>query len=154
MSVAPKTYQTVLVEKDSGITWVTLNRPEKRNAMNPTMHFEMVEVLTELEEDPETAVMVLTGAGESWCAGQDLKEFFRELDDKPAVRRRLEQAGVSVSPGRSLDFLDPWGNQIQVVDYRDIQFTKAPHVLKGMGLTALGKSESALAELREKGLAP
>ncbi|HYU21155.1 MAG TPA: p-hydroxycinnamoyl CoA hydratase/lyase [Chloroflexota bacterium] len=92
MSVAPKTYQTVLVEKDSGITWVTLNRPEKRNAMNPTMHFEMVEVLTELEEDPETAVMVLTGAGESWCAGQDLKEFFRELDDKPALRRRAGRA--------------------------------------------------------------
>ncbi len=57
-------------------------------------------------------------------------------------------------PGRSLDFLDPWGNQIQVVAYRDIQFTKAPEVLKGMGLGALAKSESALAELREKGLAP
>jgi trans-feruloyl-CoA hydratase/vanillin synthase len=81
-------YTTVLVERDNGITWVTLNRPEKRNAMNPTMHRQMVQVLEELETDPETRVLVLTGAGDSWCAGQDLKEFFRDLDNKPAERRR------------------------------------------------------------------
>ncbi len=90
--MAKKTYQTVKVEKEQGITWVTLNRPEKRNAMNPQLHFEMVEVLSELEVDDETRVLVLTGAGDSWCAGQDLKEFFRELDDKPAERRRAEWA--------------------------------------------------------------
>lgn len=88
MAVETKNYETVKVERDNGITWVTLNRPEKRNCMNPTMHFEMVDVLTEIETDPETQVMVLTGAGEAWCAGQDLKEFFRGLDDKPALRRR------------------------------------------------------------------
>lgn len=65
-----------------------LNRPEKRNAMNPTMHYEMVDVLDELADDAATRVLVLTGAGDSWCAGQDLKEFFRDLDDKPAQRRR------------------------------------------------------------------
>jgi catechol 2,3-dioxygenase-like lactoylglutathione lyase family enzyme len=81
------------------------------------------------------------------------RHFGLVVDDKPAVRRRLEQAGVRITRGSFLDFLDPWGNQIQVVDYRDIQFTKAPHVLKGMGLETLAKSESALAELREKGLA-
>jgi trans-feruloyl-CoA hydratase/vanillin synthase len=88
MAIETKTYETVLVEREDGITWVILNRPEKRNAMNPTLHFEMVEVLTELETDPVTKVLVLTGAGDSWNAGQDLKQFFRELDDKPAERRR------------------------------------------------------------------
>ena len=90
--MAKKSYKTVIVEKDHGITWVTLNRPEKRNAMNPQLHFEMVDVLAELEVDDETRVLVLTGAGDSWCAGQDLKEFFKELDDKPAQRRRAEWA--------------------------------------------------------------
>ena len=87
--MAIATYQTVLVEKDgNGITTVTLNRPEKRNAMNPTLHREMVQVLEELEVDPETKVLILTGAGDSWCAGQDLKEFFRETDKNPVLRRR------------------------------------------------------------------
>ena len=87
-----KVYKTVKVEKEDGITWVILNRPEKRNAMNPQLHFEMVDILVELESDEETRVLVLTGAGDSWCAGQDLKEFFRELDDKPVERRRAEWA--------------------------------------------------------------
>jgi lactoylglutathione lyase len=75
------------------------------------------------------------------------------VDDKEATRRALEAAGVELQPGRGLDFLDPWGNHIQVVDYRDIQFTKAPEILRGLGLDGLAKSEQALAELREKGLA-
>lgn len=83
-----KTYQTVKVEKEEGITWVILNRPEKRNAMNPQLHYDMLDVIVELETDNETRVLVLTGAGDSWCAGQDLREFFRALDDKPAERRR------------------------------------------------------------------
>jgi trans-feruloyl-CoA hydratase/vanillin synthase len=89
MSAPTKTWQTVLVERTpEGIAWVTLNRPEKRNAMNPQLHYDMVDVLNELAIDPETKVLVLTGAGESWCAGQDLREFFRGLDDRPAERRR------------------------------------------------------------------
>jgi trans-feruloyl-CoA hydratase/vanillin synthase len=87
-----KTYNTVKIEKEGGITWVILNRPEKRNCMSPELHFEMVDVLNEVESDQETRVMVLTGAGESWCAGQDLKAFFRELDGKPDERRRAEWA--------------------------------------------------------------
>ena len=74
------------------------------------------------------------------------------LDDKEATRQALEAAGIKTQPGRGLDFLDPWGNQVQVVDYRDIQFTKAPEILRGMGLDGLAKSEHAVAELREKGL--
>ena len=74
------------------------------------------------------------------------------VDDLEATRRALEEGGVEILPGRGLDFRDPWGNRIQVVDYRDIQFTKAPEVLSAMGLDGLEKSERALAELRDKGL--
>ena len=76
------------------------------------------------------------------------------VDDKEATRRALEEAGVEILPGRGLDFRDPWGNRIQVVDYRDVQFTKTDGVLRGMGVEGLEKSERAQAELREKGLAP
>ncbi len=75
------------------------------------------------------------------------------VDDRKAVRRALRGMDVDILPGRGLDFLDPWGNRWQVVEYRDVQFTKAPEVLSGMGLDALEKSPKALKELREKGLA-
>jgi predicted enzyme related to lactoylglutathione lyase len=75
------------------------------------------------------------------------------VDDLEAARRALEEGGVEILPGRGLDFLDPWGNRIQVVDYREVQFSKTPAVLRGMGLDGLGKAERALAELRDKGLA-
>ena len=80
------------------------------------------------------------------------RHFGLVVDDKEAVRERLRELGVPVT-GRGLDFHDPWGNFIQVVDYRDIQFTKTEPVLKGMGLSTLKKNESALDELRAKGLA-
>ena len=86
--MATKEYKTVLVEKEDGITWVILNRPEKRNAMSPQLHFDMYDAVTEAEGDPETQVMVITGAGNSWCAGQDLKEYFREGDKNPQLRRQ------------------------------------------------------------------
>jgi lactoylglutathione lyase len=75
------------------------------------------------------------------------------VDDKEVVRRQLRQQGISVQESGSLDFTDPWGNHVQVVDYREIQFTKAPSVLRGMGLEELGKTVQALDELRKKGLA-
>jgi len=80
------------------------------------------------------------------------RHFGLVVDDKEAVRARLRELDIPISPGRGLDFSDPWGNQIQVVDYRDVQFTKTPEVLQAMGLDGLEKSESALAELREKGV--
>jgi trans-feruloyl-CoA hydratase/vanillin synthase len=92
LSVLSKSYQTVLVEQEDGITWVILNRPEKRNAMNPTMHYEMVEVLAEIESDPATKVLVLTGAGPSFCAGMDLKEYFRDNEGRPAEMARARRA--------------------------------------------------------------
>jgi catechol 2,3-dioxygenase-like lactoylglutathione lyase family enzyme len=74
------------------------------------------------------------------------------VDDKEAVRAAALAAGIEVSPPPALDVHDPWGNLLQVVDYREIQFTKAPGVLEAMGLAGLGKSEAAMAELRERGL--
>jgi catechol 2,3-dioxygenase-like lactoylglutathione lyase family enzyme len=79
----------------------------------------------------------------------DGRHFGLVVDDKAAVRRALEEAGVDVVPGRRLDFFDPWGNRIEVVQYDEIQFTKAP----GMGADELGKTDAALVELRDKGLA-
>jgi len=81
------------------------------------------------------------------------RHFGLVVDDKEAVRAALEAADdVEVEPGRRLDFRDPWGNRVEIVDYRDIQFTKAPPVLEGMGLNGLDKREHAIEQLREKGL--
>jgi predicted enzyme related to lactoylglutathione lyase len=79
------------------------------------------------------------------------RHFGLVVDDRDAARRALEAAGVEIQPGRGLDFLDPWGNRVQVVQYDEVQFTKSEGVLGGMGLE-LGKTERALGELREKGL--
>jgi catechol 2,3-dioxygenase-like lactoylglutathione lyase family enzyme len=79
------------------------------------------------------------------------RHFGLVVDDKEAVRARLEELGIEIH-GRGLDFYDPWGNQIQVVDYRDIQFTKTDEVLQAQGLDGLEKSERALEELRAKGI--
>lgn len=80
------------------------------------------------------------------------RHFGLVVDDKEAVRTALREAGVSVAASGSLDFHDPWGNNVQVVDYRDIQFTKAPEILRGMRLDGLAKTPEAQAELRRKGL--
>lgn len=74
------------------------------------------------------------------------------VDDRSTVRARAEAAGATMLPGRFLDFLDPWGNRIEVIEYANIQFTKAPHILRGMGL-ALAKNENARRELADKGMA-
>jgi lactoylglutathione lyase len=81
------------------------------------------------------------------------RHFGLVVDDKEAVRAKVREAGIDVGPGPGhLRFRDPWGNNIEVVDYRDVQFTKAAEVARGMGLDA-DKSEQARSELREKGLA-
>ena len=86
-------------------------------------------------------------------APDDGRHFGLVVDDKEAVRRALKAAGVEVLPGRFLDFRDPWGNRIEIVGYDNIQFTKAPNVLRGMGLSRLTKNENARKELAEKGMA-
>jgi predicted enzyme related to lactoylglutathione lyase len=79
------------------------------------------------------------------------RHFGLVVDDLEATRSALEAAGARILSGRGLDFVDPWGNRIQVVEYRRIQFTKAPEIMRGMGLD-LDKSPEALEELRAKGL--
>ena len=76
------------------------------------------------------------------------------VKDKAAVAAILEGMGVAIISDRFLDFLDPWGNRIEIIGYHNIQFTKAPHILRGMGLGGLDKSESALKELADRGMAP
>jgi lactoylglutathione lyase len=80
------------------------------------------------------------------------RHFGLVVDDKQAARAALEHAGAELLPGRGLDFRDPWGNHVQVVEYGEIQFTKAEPVLDGMGAGDLRKTPEALEELREKGL--
>jgi lactoylglutathione lyase len=87
-------------------------------------------------------------------AADDGRHFGLVVDDKEAFRAALIAAGVSVLPGRFLDFRDPWGNRIEIVGYDNIQFSKAPHVLRGMGLLHLSKNPGAIKELRDKGMAP
>jgi lactoylglutathione lyase len=80
------------------------------------------------------------------------RHFGLVVDDKEGVRAALREAGLDVQGEGSLDFLDPWGNHVQVVDYRDIQFTKAPQVLRAMAIEDVSKSEGARDELRSKGI--
>jgi len=87
-------------------------------------------------------------------APDDERHIGLVVDDKEAVRRALEEIGVEPLPGPFLDFLDPWGNRIEIVGYTEIQFTKAPHVLRGMGLEDLHKSDAAIQELKDKGMSP
>ncbi len=88
---AGKAWSTVRVDFEAGVAWVTLNRPEKRNCMNPTLNSEMHEVLDFLEDDDRCGVLVLTGAGESFSAGMDLKEYFRETEAKGHMATRRSQ---------------------------------------------------------------
>jgi predicted enzyme related to lactoylglutathione lyase len=83
----------------------------------------------------------------------DGRHFGLVVDDKEKARRALEAAGVVPLEGQFLDFRDPWGNRIEIVGYDNIQFTKAPNVLRGMGLTHLTKNERAKKELAKKGMA-
>ena len=82
----------------------------------------------------------------------DGRHFGLVVDDKEAVRRALAKAGVKMLPGRFLDFRDPWGNRIEIVGYDNVQFTKAANVLRGMGLSRLGKNAKAMKELSDKGM--
>ena len=82
------------------------------------------------------------------------RHFGIAVDDKELVRQKLEAMGVELLDTRFLDFLDPWGNRVEITTYVNIQYTKADHVLRGMGLEHLSKTEKAIAELHAKGMAP
>jgi trans-feruloyl-CoA hydratase/vanillin synthase len=83
------TYKTLLLDKKDGVATITLNRPHKKNAMNPQLHEEMVCLLEELRYDDSARVLVITGAGSAFCAGMDLKEFFTDLKSHPQVYDRI-----------------------------------------------------------------
>lgn len=88
-------YATLRVDTTpSGVTTITLNRPDQRNAMNPTMHEEMTDLLDRVRSSEDTRVVVITGAGEAFCAGMDLKEYFLGLRDKPAEYDRITRLAV------------------------------------------------------------
>src|SRR6266699_2274093 len=86
--VADERFNSIKLEREEGVTFVILNRPEKRNAMSPELHREMCEALDELETEEETKVVVVTGAGTAFSAGQDIKLYFRSTEDDPKARAR------------------------------------------------------------------
>ena len=81
-------YENIKIEREDGITWVIFNRPEKRNAMSPGLHYDMENALTRLATDKDTKVLIVTGAGQAFSAGQDLKTYFRENANNPEEKRR------------------------------------------------------------------
>ena len=89
--MSERKYKFIKVENNDGIAWITLNRPEKRNAMSPALHEEMDHALFVLEDDPDAKVVILKGAGGNFSAGQDLKEFFRANEGKPRDGRKARE---------------------------------------------------------------
>ncbi|HZR97662.1 MAG TPA: p-hydroxycinnamoyl CoA hydratase/lyase [Chloroflexota bacterium] len=88
---AEPAYTTLVIERNDGVTTLRINRPEKKNAMSPTLHREMHRALADLQFDPETRVLVITGTGDAFSAGQDLKEYFYELKDDPRGREEIRR---------------------------------------------------------------
>jgi catechol 2,3-dioxygenase-like lactoylglutathione lyase family enzyme len=115
--------------------------------------------LFEFELRGKSKTMAFIDLGDQFIALQkgrkqppdDGRHFGLVVDDKEAARRALKAAGVKVLAGRFLDFLDPWGNRLEIIEYSNIQFTKASHVLRGMGLD-LDKNDKAKKELADKGM--
>ena len=100
----PYDYETVKVAFDDGICWVSLNRPEKHNAMSPRLNIEMLDVLERLEFDERCEVLVLTGEGEAFSAGMDLKQYFRETDHESAQFKAKVRAAAAAWQWRKLRF--------------------------------------------------
>ena len=98
---------TILVERHNNIAFITLNRPEKRNAMSPELHHEMDDALEKLAVDSDTKVVIITGAGKAFCAGQDLKTYFRGLSNDPVARSRAAAASESWRSYRLIGFPKP-----------------------------------------------
>ena len=101
-------FETVKIDqRKDGITFVILNRPEKRNAMSPQLHHDMDDALTYLATDPDTKLVIITGAGNSFCAGQDLKLYFRGLGSDPVAKARAAHASDSWRSHRLMNFPKP-----------------------------------------------
>ena len=117
--------------------------------------------LFEFELRGKSETMAFIDLGDQFIALQkgrkqpadDSRHFGLVVDDKEVARRALKTAGVTLVEGPFLDFRDPWGNRIEIVGYDNIQFTKAPNVLRGMGMSHLTKNASAENELAKKGMA-
>src|SRR5258707_7897441 len=90
--MALKKYETIKVEKEDGITWVTFNRPDKRNAMSPQLHMDMDDALDELSIDDEPEILIVTAAGPAFSAGQDIRLYFRGTEADPAMRAKARRA--------------------------------------------------------------
>jgi trans-feruloyl-CoA hydratase/vanillin synthase len=88
VTTATTDFTNIKLEREDGVTFVVLNRPEKRNAMSPDLHREMCEALDDLETEDETKIVVITGAGEAFSAGQDIKLYFRSTEEDPKARAR------------------------------------------------------------------
>lgn len=126
--------KTIRVDRSDGVVTVTLNRPEKKNAMNPQLHREMSQALRELRDDRSVRVMVLTGAGDSFCAGQDLKEFFAETHGKPEVAHTITRIAME------------WGELLRHMDVPTI--ARVNGWCFGAGLRIMGLCDLALASDR------
>ena len=100
-------YENVKVELRDGIGWAIMNRPEKRNAMSPQLHFDMEDALARLEVDPDAKVVVITGAGGYFSAGQDLKTFFRELENDPLERKKAQRSANAWRWDRMINYDKP-----------------------------------------------
>ena len=100
-------YENVKVELRDGIAWAIMNRPEKRNAMSPQLHYDMEDALARLEVDPDAKVVVITGAGGYFSAGQDLKTFFRELENDPLERKKAQRSANAWRWDRMINYDKP-----------------------------------------------
>lgn len=100
-------YENVKVDVRDGIGWAIMNRPEKRNAMSPQLHYDMEDALTRLEIDPDVRVVVITGAGGNFSAGQDLKKFFRELENDPLERKKAQRSANAWRWDRMINYDKP-----------------------------------------------
>ena len=126
--------KTLKVERGEGIVTITINRPEKKNAMSPQLHREMLDTLRGLQDDWSVRVIVLTGAGDSFCAGQDLKEFFAETHGKPEESQRVTRLAME------------WGELLRLNDKPTI--AKVNGWCFGGGLRVMGLCDIAIASDR------
>ena len=106
-SLSNYSYENVKVELRDGIGWAIMNRPEKRNAMSPQLHYDMEDALARLEVDPDAKVVVITGAGGYFSAGQDLKTFFRELENDPLGRKKAQRSANAWRWDRMINYDKP-----------------------------------------------